>query len=279
MLIEITSAPLIHRRVLDMAGKIFINYRRDDSAPYALAIAGYLEKKFGKHNIFIDVDHMLPGLKFKTVLENKLRQCRVMLAITRPNWVDARDEKTGSRRIDDPEDWVRLEIERALARNIPVIPVLVAGAALPSKSDLPQSLQPLLDHHSATVTTNGFPGDMEGLARAVAYLTVRRPWVRIAAAASALILGGYVVAYLFGAPVWWPFSQGRPNVVVPEVGASGRWGASGISCQTYARGAAPPLPDEGGSRGSPGADAPAAAPRAPRNELTHPPTPADPRPP
>src|SRR6516165_7972501 len=134
----------------------------------------------------------------------------IMLAIIGPNWVDARDEKTGNRRIDDPEDWVRVEIERALAQKIPVIPVLVAGATLPSKSDLPQSLQPLLDHHSATVTTRH---GVAGLARDVADLTVRRPWSRIAAAASALILGGYVVAHAcalilgsylvaqFGAPV------------------------------------------------------------------------------
>jgi hypothetical protein len=174
-----------------MAGKIFINYRRDDSASHALAVARYL----GKRNIFIDIHRLQPGLKFKTVLEDKLRQCKVMLAIIGPNWVDARDEKTGNRPIDDPEDWVRVEIERALARKIPVIPVLVAGATLPSKSDLPQSLQPLLEHHSVTVTTNGFRHEMAGLARNVADLTMRRPWSRMVAAASALILGGYVVAH------------------------------------------------------------------------------------
>jgi hypothetical protein len=188
-----------------MAGKIFINYRRDDSASHALAVAQYFETKFGKSNIFIDVDRLRAGLKYK------LRQCKVMLAIIGPNWVDARDEKTGNRRIEDPEDWVRVEIERALARKIPVIPVLVAGATLPSKSDLPQSLQPLLEHHSATMTTRH---GMAGLARDVADLTVRRPWSRMVAAASALILGGslvahasalilggYLVAHQLGAPV------------------------------------------------------------------------------
>jgi formylglycine-generating enzyme required for sulfatase activity len=171
-----------------MAGKIFINYRRDDSAPHALNVAQYFENKFGKSNIFIDIDRLWAGLKFKTVLEDKLAQCKVMLAIIGPNWVDARDGE-GSRRLDNPEDWVRLEIERALARNIPVIPVLVAGATLPSKSDLPRSLQPLIEHQCATVTTNGFRYEMAGLARDVAYLTVRRPWGRIVAATSALILG------------------------------------------------------------------------------------------
>jgi formylglycine-generating enzyme required for sulfatase activity len=76
----------------------------------------------------------------RSLLEDKLGQCKVMLAIIGPNWVDARD----ARRLDNPEDWVRLEIERALARKIPVIPVLVAGATLSSKSDLTPSLQPLV---------------------------------------------------------------------------------------------------------------------------------------
>jgi len=196
-----------------MAGKIFINYRRDDSASHALNIAQSLENKFGKSNIFIDIDRLRAGQEFETVLENKLRQCKVMLAIIGPNWVDARDG--GSRRIDNPEDWVRLEIERALARKIPVIPVLVAGATLPSKSDLPPSLQPLLKHQGATLTTNGFRYEMAGLARDVADLTVRRPWGRMAAAASALILCSYVVAHQFGVPVWWP-PPGLGQVNLPE---------------------------------------------------------------
>jgi formylglycine-generating enzyme required for sulfatase activity len=197
-----------------MAGKIFINYRRDDSAAEALNVAQYLENRFGKSSIFIDIDRLRAGQKFATVLEDKLGQCKVMLAIIGPNWIDARDEKSGTRRLDNPEDWVRLEIERSLARNIPVIPVLVAGATLPSKSELPPSLQPLIGYQYATVTTNGFRHEMAGLARDVTELTVRRLRGRMAAAVSALILGGYVAAYQFGAPVWWPsFGQAQPNVV------------------------------------------------------------------
>jgi formylglycine-generating enzyme required for sulfatase activity len=196
-----------------MAGKIFITYRGDDSAAEALNIAQYLENTFGKSNIFIDIDRLRAGQKFATVLE-ELGQCKVMLAIIGPKWLDVRDKK-GSRRLDDPEDWVRLEIERSLARNIPVIPVLVAGATLPSKRDLPLSLHPLVGYQYATVTTNGFRYEMGGLARDVAELTVRRPWGRMAAAASGLILGGYVAGYQFGAPVWSPsfFGQDRSTVV------------------------------------------------------------------
>jgi hypothetical protein len=59
-----------------MAGKIFINYRRDDSAPHALAVAGYLENTFGKRNIFIDIDRLRAGLKFRTVLEDNSASAR-----------------------------------------------------------------------------------------------------------------------------------------------------------------------------------------------------------
>jgi hypothetical protein len=128
-----------------MAGKIFINYRRDDSAPHALNVPQYLENIFGRRNIFIDIDRLRAGQKFGAVLEDKLGQCKVMLAIIGPSWVGAREPETSGRRLDNPKDWVRLEIDRSVARNIPVIPVLVAGATLPSRSDLPPTLQTLVD--------------------------------------------------------------------------------------------------------------------------------------
>ena len=72
-----------------MAGKIFINYRRDDSDAEALNVAQYLENTFGKSNIFIDIDRLRAGQKFARVLEDKLGQCKVMLAIIGPNWLNA----------------------------------------------------------------------------------------------------------------------------------------------------------------------------------------------
>ena len=201
-----------------MAGRIFINYRRDDSASQALNVAQYLENTFGKSKIFIDIDRLRAGQKFPTVLEDTLGQCKVMLAIIGPNWLDVRDDKTGARRLDNPEDWVRLEIERSLARNIPVIPILVAGATLPAKDDLPSSLQALIEHQNATVTTNGFRHEMAGLARDVTELMGRRPWRAIAAAAGLAMLGlGYFAAYQLGAQLWVPWV---PGTVQPDRGAA-----------------------------------------------------------
>ena len=99
-----------------MPGKIFINYRRDDSAPHALNIAQYMERIFGSRKVFIDIDRIQLGEQFETLLERRLSECTVMLAIIGPRWSEARDE-SGARRLDNPHDWVRLEIARALARQ------------------------------------------------------------------------------------------------------------------------------------------------------------------
>jgi TIR domain/Domain of unknown function (DUF4189) len=146
-----------------MAGKIFVNYRRDDSAPHALSIAQYLERGFGARNVFIDVDRIRSGENFTTVLESRLAMCSVLLAVIGPKWLEARDE-AGNRRLDDPHDWVRTEIVRALRRGIKVIPVLIAGASLPPRDALPDDLKPLLGNQAAIVSTNNFRHEMAGLA-------------------------------------------------------------------------------------------------------------------
>ena len=192
-----------------MAGKIFVNYRRDDSAANALNVAQYLEREFGARNVFLDIDRMRAGQDFPSVLKDKLSACKVMIAVIGPTWLTIKGDD-GKRRLDDPEDWVRLEIAHALQRNIAVIPVLVGGAALPKKADLPDDLKPLLQRHVATITTNGFRHEMAGLARDIKAIPGEtKPWGKIAAGAAALALGGYVAAYAAGAPVWWPGVPGE----------------------------------------------------------------------
>src|SRR4051794_35794943 len=92
--------------------KIFISYRREDSAASALSIGQYLENEFGRKNVFIDLD-MRAGAKFPTVLEQRLAECKVMLVLIGPEWLNASDQH-GRRRLDQPDDWVRLEIAHAL---------------------------------------------------------------------------------------------------------------------------------------------------------------------
>jgi TIR domain/Sel1 repeat len=182
-----------------MAGKIFINYRRDDSASHALNVAQYLERMFGTRNVFIDIDRIAAGENFHSVLERRLARCKVMLTVVGPGWLDARSDE-GLRRIDDPDDWVRLEIVRALDRGIVVIPVLVAGATLPRKSDLPDDMRPLIQHQAAVIGTNTFRNDMAGLVRDIRKVQWGRRWGRVATAAAiaAIVMG--IGAYQFGIP-------------------------------------------------------------------------------
>jgi tetratricopeptide (TPR) repeat protein len=191
-----------------MGGKIFVNYRRDDCAANALAIASYLEREFGANRVFIDLDRLRPGQNFPEELEKRLSACKVVLCLIGPSWLDARNEE-GRRRIDDAEDWVRLEIERALDRGLVVVPVLVGGAVLPKASDLPEPLKQLIQRQAATITTNGFRTDMGGLTRDIRAIAGGPPWGKIGIAAGALALAAGLVFTL----------QRQP--AIPDRGAQG----------------------------------------------------------
>jgi TIR domain len=122
-----------------MAQRIFISYRRDDSRGYAGRLQGDLSRRYSEEHVFRDVE-IPPGADFGEYITSLVDKCNVVLAIIGPGWLDARDRE-GERRIDKPDDWVRLEIERALARDgVEVIPVLVDGARLPPREELPESL-------------------------------------------------------------------------------------------------------------------------------------------
>lgn len=122
---------------------IFISYRRTDSAYITGRLHDTLAQEFGKNSIFRDVDDILAGRNFTQQLERELARCDLMLVIIGRDWLDIRDNDTGERRLDNPNDIVRLEIETALDRRIPVIPILVRGAGIPSKADLPLVLKPV----------------------------------------------------------------------------------------------------------------------------------------
>jgi hypothetical protein len=122
--------------------KIFISYRRDDTADITGRIYDRLVVKFGKQAVFKDVDSIPLGVNFKRYLNNIVEQCVVELVIIGKDWLAMVDER-GQRRLDDPRDFVRVEIEAALDRDIPVIPLLVAGAEIPREEELPSSIAEL----------------------------------------------------------------------------------------------------------------------------------------
>src|SRR6516225_1568159 len=105
-------------------GGIFVSYRRQESRDFAGRLADRLADRFGERQVFIDADAIEPGVDFDEEISGAVAACQVLLAVIGPNWLTTTDER-GRRRLDDPDDFVRLEIEAALAREVRVIPILV----------------------------------------------------------------------------------------------------------------------------------------------------------
>lgn len=149
------------------AGHIFISYRRSDSADIAGRIYDRLTGRFGRNPIFKDVDSIPLGLDFKEFLDAKVSECSVLLAIIGDRWLEAIDE-LGERRLNDPADFVRIEIESAMKRGIPVIPLLVRGARMPREAELPEGLKKLAYRNGIPIRSDpDFHRDMDRLITAL----------------------------------------------------------------------------------------------------------------
>jgi len=123
--------------------QIFLSYRRSDSEYIAPMLSEKLQQHFGEDSVFFDVDTIPLGVDFREYIGNAVGKCDVLLAIIGDQWLRAVDGR-GNRRLDDPSDFVRIEIESALKRSIPVIPVLVDKVEMPSADDLPPSIQSIV---------------------------------------------------------------------------------------------------------------------------------------
>jgi hypothetical protein len=147
--------------------RIFVSYRRSDSADIAGRIYDRLIGRFGKDPVFKDVDSIPLGFDFKEYLDKKVGECDVLLAIIGDRWLDA-SAATGKKRLEDPTDFVRIEIESALERGIPVIPLLVRGAEMPSEGTLPSSLRKLVYRNGIPIRSDpDFHRDMDRLISAL----------------------------------------------------------------------------------------------------------------
>lgn len=154
---------LIARIIIDIMAKVFISYRRDDSADATGRIYDWLTARLGPQAIFRDVDDIPFGVDFKKYLEDTVSQCAMMLVVIGPQWLNIPDD-TGKRRLDDPRDFVRIEVETALKRDIPVIPLLVSGANMPDADHLPSSLSNLAYRNGISIRRDpDFRPDMERL--------------------------------------------------------------------------------------------------------------------
>ena len=142
--------------------RIVISYRREDSAPYAGRLYDRLAADIGDDHVFIDIDTIPPGADFVDVIEAALGQADVLLAIIGERWLDATDDQ-GRRRLDNPMDFVRLEVGTALERNIRVIPVLVGGSEMPGVEQLPEELATLSRRNAFELSDTRFHSDVDQL--------------------------------------------------------------------------------------------------------------------
>ena len=141
----------------------FICYRRSDSDNIAGRIFDRLASDLGLENVFKDVDSIPLGVDFTTVINQALGKCQVLIVVIGKEWLTATDE-TGNRRLDNPEDWVRLEIETAFKANMRVVPLLVNGAEIPKASELPRGLKKLARLNAAKARPDpDFHKDMDRL--------------------------------------------------------------------------------------------------------------------
>jgi lysozyme family protein len=142
--------------------RVFVSYRREDSAASAGRLGDRLMHEFGKDHVFMDVDSIPLGSDFVKRLAEEVQRCDVLLAVIGPEWTEIRDED-GNRRLDDPNDFVRLEIREALQRDIPVVPVLLEGTKIPKASSLPEDIKSLTLRNALHLRHGSFQIDLDRL--------------------------------------------------------------------------------------------------------------------
>jgi hypothetical protein len=223
--------------------RIFVSYRRDDAAAYAGRLYDALVDRFGPENVFIDIDTIELGSDFRDAIDSAISSYDVALALIGRTWTSATDAE-GRRRLDDPDDVLRLELERTLAHGLVVIPVRVQGAAMPAEHELPPALAPLAARQGMELRDTAWRDDVARLTRhleriaerkaaraagppqppAAAPAARRRPafprWSRRRGLALALALAGAVAAVAVavadvgddGAPA----AQGRLLAAIPS---------------------------------------------------------------
>jgi len=188
---------------------IFISYRRTDSGGYAGRIFDRLREEFGKDQVFRDVDTIDGGTRFRDEIAKQLDTCKVVLVVIGPTWLDSPDE-LGRCRLDDAEDWVRIEVSTALRHNVCVIPVTVGGAPLPAAKDLPEDLRGLVQFQRRDLRDGDtWNSDLQLLVRRVASelgthgSRVRRTvYASIVALAAVMVVAGlYVLRPGRGVPI------------------------------------------------------------------------------
>jgi hypothetical protein len=204
---------------------LFLSYRRDDSAGFAGRLADSLEAAFGAGSVFRDVDDIHPGEDFIHAIETHLQNVDAVLVMIGPHWLAA--DAAGRRRLDAADDFVRMEIQAALASGKPLIPLLVGGINMPAEADLPPTLADLARRQAVVLSDGNWRGDVERLVvslRSLLPAPAEKPRARrwlLAGAAVTALLGAYAVFHFTSAPPRPP----PPVAVSQPADITGRWTA------------------------------------------------------
>jgi hypothetical protein len=156
----------------ESTSKIFVSYRREDARGDAGRLTDKLKSHFGEKQIFRDVEAIEAGVDFVEAINNAVGSCAALLAIIGPTWLKVADE-AGLRRLDDPHDFVRLEIDAALKRAIRVVPVLVGGAAMPKIGELPTELESFARRQAHELSDSRWEYDVQHLIETLEKLGVK----------------------------------------------------------------------------------------------------------
>jgi hypothetical protein len=151
---------------LKMEPAIFISYRRDDEPGLTAQIHTQLSEHFSPDALFLDIDSIEAGTDFATEILRALQSCDVMLVIIGPKWLELSDE-SGGRRLDDPMDYLRMEVESSLHHLKPIIPVIVYPAKPPKENELPDSIKRLARWQGLTFRPQHFNDDMMHLIKRI----------------------------------------------------------------------------------------------------------------
>jgi len=199
--------------------KIFISYRRKDSAPFVGRIYERLARELGEKNIFYDIEDIPKGKNFKDILRENVASCDVLLAMIGPQWSSIMDA-SGSKRLFNEDDYVRYEVDTALRLpKVTVIPVLINDAEMPSKADLPSVLHSLTELNAIKVRNDpDFRRDMDDLVKAIKSSRSRLPiGLALVAVLIIAIIGMLVVAPRLLQTAGVPTSTPLPTTIAPSL--------------------------------------------------------------
>jgi len=182
--------------------RVFLSYRRSDAGGYAGRLTDVLLQRLGARSVFHDVTAISPGDDYTMAIDHALADCDAALVVIGPGWLTAASPQ-GTRRLFQPDDYVRLELARILSRGIRAIPVLVGGARLPKAAELPDDLQGLAQRQALVLHDESWRDDVDGLIRSLrgepsAPVNRRRRWLVPGIAVAAVLGLGVGSWFLWG---------------------------------------------------------------------------------